>query len=523
MSFEDLLQEVGGFGKYQVLVVLMLCLPRLVIPMHFLLHNFISASPPHHCAIPDFAGISNISQEEIFRTVLPRDPDGGLSPCKVFSSPWSHSLVNSSWELHDASSTQSCWQGWVYDATQYVSTTATEWDLVCEKKALNQAIATFFFIGVTFGAVLFGYLSDRFGRRKTLVLSLCITLFFGTMSAFSMSYPMFVVMRSLCGMGLTGLSIISMILAVEWTDIKHRTFCGTVSSLSWSVGYMLLALVAYLIRSWRWLVLAVTSPCLLGIAVCWWLPESARWLLMRKEVKAAQSSLCRCARVNGRGDICSRITPEVLQEAVATDKSRTCSYWHLVKTPELRKTTLCSSMVWFGVAFTYYGISLNITGFSLDPYLTQLIFGAIEVPAKLSVYFVLDRIGRRRCQSWSLIATASLISHLLFPSSEHGHLRLAVALLGKGFSEISFTTAFLYTAELYPTVLRQSGIGCCSFVARIASSVAPLIMLLEDTWRYLPPMIFSVMAGLAGLAAFLLTETTNVHLPDTIQDVENGR
>ncbi|KAF7252689.1 Solute carrier family 22 member 7 [Varanus komodoensis] len=362
MSFEDLLQEVGGFGKYQVLVVLMLCLPRLVIPMHFLLHNFISASPPHHCAIPDFAGISNISQEEIFRTVLPRDPDGGLSPCKVFSSPWSHSLVNSSWELHDASSTQSCWQGWVYDATQYVSTTATEvsaagasaspgcllelgrqreegcrldeweacrsigtvrtilalffrrrrlWDLVCEKKALNQAIATFFFIGVTFGAVLFGYLSDRFGRRKTLVLSLCITLFFGTMSAFSMSYPMFVVMRSLCGMGLTGLSIISMILAVEWTDIKHRTFCGTVSSLSWSVGYMLLALVAYLIRSWRWLVLAVTSPCLLGIAVCWWLPESARWLLMRKEVKAAQSSLCRCARVNGRGDICSRITPEV--------------------------------------------------------------------------------------------------------------------------------------------------------------------------------------------------------------------
>ncbi|KAF7252318.1 Solute carrier family 22 member 7 [Varanus komodoensis] len=214
---------------------------------------------------------------------------------------------------------------------------------------------------------------------------------------------------------------------------------------------------------------------------------------------------------------------QVLQEAVATDKSRTCSYWHLVKTPELRKTTLCSSMVWFGVAFTYYGISLNITGFSLDPYLTQLIFGAIEVPAKLSVYFVLDRIGRRRCQSWSLIATASLIVLKTAIPAEHGHLRLAVALLGKGFSEISFTTAFLYTAELYPTVLRQSGIGCCSFVARIASSVAPLIMLLEDTWRYLPPMIFSVMAGLAGLAAFLLTETTNVHLPDTIQDVENGR
>lgn len=70
---------------------------------------------------------------------------------------------------------------------------------------------------------------------------------------------------------------------------------------------------------------------------------------------------------------------------------------------------------------------------------------------------------------------------------------------------------------------RQNGFGCCSFVARMASSLAPLIMLLDDTWKYLPPLIFSVVAVLCGLVAFLLPETTNIRLPETIEDVEDDR
>lgn len=62
------------------------------------------------------------------------------------------------------------------------------------------------------------------------------------------------------------------------------------------------------------------------------------------------------------------------------------------------------------MAFTYYGISLNISGFSLDPYVTHFIFGAIEIPAKVSVYVVLDRIGRRHCQAWTLIGTGGMIA-----------------------------------------------------------------------------------------------------------------
>lgn len=51
--------------------------------------------------------------------------------------------------------------------------------------------------------------------------------------------------------------------------MKHRTLAGTLISLSWSAGNMLLALLAYTLRDWRHLMLAVTAPCLLALVSCW--------------------------------------------------------------------------------------------------------------------------------------------------------------------------------------------------------------------------------------------------------------
>lgn len=56
---------------------------------------------------------------------------------------------------------------------------------------------------------------------------------------------------------------------MEWLDVEHRTVAGVLSSSFWSMGVMLLALVGYLIRDWRWLLVAVTLPCVPGI-VCLW-------------------------------------------------------------------------------------------------------------------------------------------------------------------------------------------------------------------------------------------------------------
>ncbi|NXX20999.1 S22A7 protein, partial [Podargus strigoides] len=525
MKFEDLLLETGGFGRFQILILLILCLPRINLPMHFLLHNFLAATPSHHCAIPYQEAFVNLSMEEVLLISIPREPDGTLRSCEMFSQPQFHLLLNSSLQPENSSIIQHCQHGWVYDHSQFTSTISTQWDLVCEQRGLNQATATFFFIGVTMGAVIFGYLSDRFGRKAMLLLSLVCSVIFGMLSAASISYSMLAVTRTLTGVALSGVSLIILPLGMEWVDIQHRTFSGVLTSIFWSIGNMLLAMVAYFVREWHWLLVAVTGPCLLSIVCLWWVPESARWLIANGKVKQAHRHLLTCARMNGRKDFA--VSTEVRNGRsrhvrMATDKKQggNYSYISLFRTPVLRKISLCSGAVWFGVAFSYYGMSMNLTGFGLNMYFSQFVFGIIEIPAKMIVYVLVNRVGRRPSQAWALILTGLCIgANVIIPKS-FTSLRSVVAVMGKGFSEAAFTTVYLYTSELYPTVLRQNGMGYTSFMARLGGALAPLVFLLDEVWRSLPEVTYCGIAVCCGSVAFLLPETLNVRLPEGIEDVE---
>lgn len=145
------------------------------------------------------------------------------------------------------------------------------------------------------------------------------------------------------------------------------------------------------------------------------------------------------------------------------------------------------------------------------------------MPAKLLIYVCLDRIGRRLSLVSTFLATGTCLAVNVFLPSRLTLARTAMAILGKGLSESSFTCIFLYTTELYPTVVRQNGLGFSSFMARIGVSLAPLMGLLEDVWGPLPGLLFCAVAIAAGLAALLLPETRNVRLPETIEDVEQTR
>ncbi|KAL1257775.1 hypothetical protein QQF64_011019 [Cirrhinus molitorella] len=525
MKFEDLLSEINGFGRFQKMVLCINFFGRLSLACHFLLGNFIAVIPSHHCSISSLDAdeiFENLTQEERLTVSIPVQDDGTPASCHMFSYPQFHLLTNSSSPSEVA--VVQCQNGWEYDHSTFISTLATQWDLVCEKRSLSRLTTTIFFIGVMFGAAAFGSLSAMFGRKPMLLVSHILGMGFGLCSVFSSSFIMFAVLRFFTGFAITGTVIISTVLNVEWVSIEHRKLVGVIDSLSWTFGFMSFPLFAYLIRDWRWLTVAISLPTVIAIITWWWVPESARWLLVNGRVDKAHYYLHKCAVINRKKEVIGRIKPENLAKIIVTDRgNRKYSYLDLVRTPKMRRLSLLTGITWFAVATVAYGISFNISGFGLNMYLTQFVYGAIEIPAKLSIYYLLDKFGRHITQSVSLLFVGISLMINIFIPKDKSVARTVIAVLGKGCSATSFGTVILYTTELYPTVVRQNGMGYTSFVARLGVSVAPLILLSDDIWSHFPQVILSSLGLSAAFVAYLLPETRGRCLPETIEDVEGIR
>ncbi len=127
MKFENILEEIDGFGPFQIAIIILLCTPRIVLPCHFLLNNFIAAVPPHHCDIStlDDGGLfRNLTQEQKLTVSVPVRQDGDTKSCEMFAKPQFELLANSS-SSADLPTVQ-CQSGWVYDNSTFTSTLATE-------------------------------------------------------------------------------------------------------------------------------------------------------------------------------------------------------------------------------------------------------------------------------------------------------------------------------------------------------------------------------------------------------------
>ncbi|KAG5277968.1 hypothetical protein AALO_G00093390 [Alosa alosa] len=523
MKFEDLLSEIDGFGRFQKMVLCLSFLGRVIVPCHFLVNNFIAGIPSHHCDISGAVGdFGNMSEEERQLVMIPMEADGKLSSCLMFPEPRFHMLLNSSSSTgHPA---EPCRNGWVYDNSTFTSTLATEWDLVCDKKGLNKATATIFFVGVMFGAMTFSGLSDRYGRRKMLLVSYVSGMVFALLSAFSTSYVMFTVLRFMSGFCITGIHIVTSVLILEWVDIESRKLVKVIDSFAWAFGFMTLPALAFLIRDWRWLIAAITAPVVMGIISWRWVPESARWLIANGQLDEAHYYLNKCIKMNRRQEMASSIKPENLSNIVLTNRrNRKYSYLDLLRTSKMRKLALLTGLTWYGVAFIFYGIGLNITGFGMNIYLIQFILAAVEIPAKAAIFYLLDKIGRRKTECGALVLTGICLAITVFVPREQRVVRTVVAVLAKGCSAAAFATLILYSSELYPTVMRQHGMGYNSFMGRAGAAVAPLILLLDDVWLGLPQLILCCIAVGSSVVASRLPETRDQCLPEIIKDIKGTR
>lgn len=127
MKFENILEEIDGFGPFQIVIIILMCAPRIVLPCHFLLNNFIAALPPHRCDIStleDGGLLANLTRQQRLTVSIPVREDGDPKSCEMFAEPQFQLLANSSNSA--GLPTVGCQSGWVYDNSTFTSTLATE-------------------------------------------------------------------------------------------------------------------------------------------------------------------------------------------------------------------------------------------------------------------------------------------------------------------------------------------------------------------------------------------------------------
>ncbi|XP_014748519.1 PREDICTED: solute carrier family 22 member 6-A-like [Sturnus vulgaris] len=420
--------------------------------------------------------------------------------------------------------TEPCRDGWDYDRSVYVSTIVTEWDLVCGYRQLRQMAQSIYMAGVLVGALVLGGLSDRFGRKAMLMWSYLQLGVMGTCTAFAPNYASYCVFRFAGGMALSGFGLSIACLVVEWIPTPYRAITVAITGFAYTLGQIILAGVAYAVPHWRWLQLSVSLPFFVFLLYSWWLAESARWLVLSGKAERAVKVLQRVAAFNNRKEEGEKITVEMLksnmkEELAALKSSYTVS--DLVRTPVIRHIFFCLSIVWFSISFSYYGLAMDLQNFGVSIYLIQVIFGAVDFPAKVVVTVSLSYVGRRLSLVVALFLAGLVIVANIFVPTELQTVRTALAVIGKGCLSASFNCVFLYTTELYPTPIRQTGLGFGSTMARVGGIVAPLVKMMDEYYPFLPPAVYGVAPVVAAVAAAFLPETLNAPLPDTIEEVEN--
>jgi MFS transporter, putative metabolite:H+ symporter len=371
------------------------------------------------------------------------------------------------------------------------------------------------FLGQLIGALLFGWVSERYGRMTAMVWSIAIFAVMSLVCAFAWDYYSLLAFRAIQGIGLGGEVPVAATYISELTKAKGRGRFVLLYELVFPIGLVAASLVGLWVVprfGWQWMFVIGAIPAILALILRRLLPESPRWLAVHGRDAEAHAALTLMEREVEKA-IGRPLPPP--QPIIASRAAR--ASWSDLFGPLYLRRTLVVWVIWFTAYLVNYGIAVwlptlyrTVYQLPLDTSLRySLITQVVGLVGTVVCALAIDRVGRR---PWFALAFAGAAISLI-----------ALGLRGAGPAErvlVYVTVAYffvstinigvyLYTPELYPTRTRALAVGTASAWLRLASMIGPTIVgLMVATGLGTVFLGFGIVAAFAAVITALFAVET---------------
>jgi putative MFS transporter len=364
--------------------------------------------------------------------------------------------------------------------------------------ALNADFVSKTFLGMTIGALVTGFLGDRYGRRFTYQANLIVFGLASLAAAFAQDMVQLNWARFVMGLGLGAEIVVGYSTLTEFVPPKSRGRWLSFMAFVVVSGLPATALIAYfVIPAWGWRPMFVIAG--VGALIVWYLrkslPESPRWLESQGRTQEAEALMAEIEREAATAgplplpapatpapsfDLASLARPPLLQRMIV-------GIWVLITI----NTLIFGFVTWLPQFFLAQGLTIAR---SFD-YILVL---AIASPLGCAVgAFCADFFGRRMTIIGASIATIVLGAiYATFTAATPAAVILSVGFVLIMAIYVQVAILFgVYTPELFPTEVRLRGNGICNTFGRAAQIVTPFIVLWLAT-NYKMPGVMALMVGL---------------------------
>ena len=327
-------------------------------------------------------------------------------------------------------------------------------------------------LGIFFGSLVFGWLSDRVGRQKIFLTSFLI-ISVAAFAQFFVTSPLELLMlRLLIGFGMGGDFAVGHAILAEFSPRKHRgTLLGSFSVI-WTIGYVAANVLGMLYAesspdAWRWLLASAGVPAVIVLILRMGTPESPRWLVGQGRVQEA------------RAIITKHFGPNVVLDG-STDRHEHASFSRLFQKDLIRRTIfncaffVCLVIPYFAI-YTFLPTILNVIGLSQGFGTDLLLNGFLVLGALIGIWLTI-KLSRRGFLIGSFaVCCASLVALAVLPESASLAMIVAFGVFTLTMSAFSNLVG-VFPPECFPTDVRATGVGLAVAISRLGSAVGTFLL-----------------------------------------------